>query len=425
MTQDPRLRASLAQATPSLDTHPAEPQSSREPSQVTEVARTLAAHGGGALSVDLAFDLVLHEVVEQARITSGATGAAIALFRDGELVCRATSGENAPDLGVRVETASSLAGSCVTTGEIQQCRDTETDPRVNAGACQKLGVRSMLIAPLVDAEKIFGILQVFSSRPDAFGKREMTALQVLAGRVAESNREAQAGRKIVDTEATSTIEPTQRVHARPASDAEVPAAPRFEVDLGPRRSEIWSSILALLVIAVAILLGVAIGWHGAVKGSGAPQSKPPIPVGTINPTPDAATKTGVEDSTVASVATSRAVEVAPPGGLLVTQNGKVVYRSPAAKPVSAPKKPTDPIHRVEPEYPAEARAQHIQGSVVLDVQVLANGSVGNIAVVSGPPLLADAALQAVKQWRYQPSVIDGRAVESQTRITIKFTLPPA
>src|ERR1700722_20468470 len=82
-------------------------------SDVAELARTLAAHGGGAESFDLALDLVLNEVVEQARLATGATGAAVALARDGEMVCRATTGEHAPELGVRVETASGLSGDCL------------------------------------------------------------------------------------------------------------------------------------------------------------------------------------------------------------------------------------------------------------------------------------------------------------------------
>ena len=135
-----------------------------EPPRLAQVAQKLAAHGG-ALSVDLALDLVLNDVVEQARNATGATGAAIALFRDGELTCRASSGENAPDLGVRVDATSGLAGACVSTGEIQQCRDTETDPRVNAETCRLLGVRSMLMAPLVDRQKLIGLIQVFSAWP--------------------------------------------------------------------------------------------------------------------------------------------------------------------------------------------------------------------------------------------------------------------
>jgi len=79
---------------------------------------------------------------------------------------------------------------------------------------------------------------------------------------------------------------------------------------------------------------------------------------------------------------------------------------------------------VEPEYPPEARTQHIQGAVVLDVQIGGDGAVHNIAVVEGNSLLAEAAVQAVRQWRYQPFSVDGQSVEMQTRITIRFTLPP-
>src|SRR6266568_3027392 len=92
--------------------------------EVTQVARTLADAGGGSVSLELALDLVLNEFVEQARQETGATGAAIALRRDGEIICRATTG-NAPELGARVEMASGLSGECLSTGKIQQCSDTE------------------------------------------------------------------------------------------------------------------------------------------------------------------------------------------------------------------------------------------------------------------------------------------------------------
>src|SRR5215475_5882041 len=195
MTHDPRARADSTVGVRLGDQESSVSATSlfAEPLKLTQVAQTLAAHGGGSLSIDLALDIVLNDVVEQARSSTGATGAAIALFREGELVCRATSGENAPDMGVRADAHSGLAGACVSTGEIQQCQDTDTDTRVNADTCRELGVRSMFIAPLVDGQRLMGIIQVFSSWPNAFGKREITALQVLAGRIAESNREAETG----------------------------------------------------------------------------------------------------------------------------------------------------------------------------------------------------------------------------------------
>lgn len=78
-----------------------------------ELANALSAHGGGALSADLALDLVLNEIVEHARLATGATAAAIALARGDEIVCRATTGSNAPDLGVQLNVHSGLSGACV------------------------------------------------------------------------------------------------------------------------------------------------------------------------------------------------------------------------------------------------------------------------------------------------------------------------
>ena len=81
------------------------------------------------------------------------------------------------------------------------------------------------------------------------------------------------------------------------------------------------------------------------------------------------------------------------------------------------------VHRVEPEYPEQARQQQIQGAVVLETRINPDGIVGDLKVVSGHPLLADAAMAAVKQWRFRPHSVNGRQVEMQTRVTIKFTLP--
>ena len=164
--------------------------SSQDPRDVAEIAKTLAAHGGGEASFDLALDLVLNEVVEQARLATGATGAAVALARDGEMVCRATTGADAPELGVRLETTSGLSGACLQSRTIQQCGDTETDPRVDVEACRRLGVRSILVFPLGEGTNPFGVFEIFSSRQNAFGDRDVNTLRVLARRVEENTREA-------------------------------------------------------------------------------------------------------------------------------------------------------------------------------------------------------------------------------------------
>lgn len=81
------------------------------------------------------------------------------------------------------------------------------------------------------------------------------------------------------------------------------------------------------------------------------------------------------------------------------------------------------VRRVEPDYPREARQQGIQGVVVLDVRIARDGSVEDVQVISGQPLLVRAAMDAVKQWRFKPRAADGRPVEMETRVTLSFRLP--
>ena len=78
--------------------------------------------------------------------------------------------------------------------------------------------------------------------------------------------------------------------------------------------------------------------------------------------------------------------------------------------------------KVPPEYPAEAREQHIQGNVLLRVIVGKEGNVENVQLISGHPLLAAAAIDAVKQWKYRPYLLNGEPVEVQTQVLVNFTL---
>ena len=81
------------------------------------------------------------------------------------------------------------------------------------------------------------------------------------------------------------------------------------------------------------------------------------------------------------------------------------------------------LQRVEPEYPEEARQQRIQGAVVLDVRIGRDGAIEDVKLVSGQPLLANAAIAAVKQWRFKPRTQKGQPVEMQTRVTLNFRMP--
>jgi GAF domain-containing protein len=136
-------------------------------------------------SADLALYIVLNEIVEQACLITGSSGAAVLLRRGRELdfVCRASSGANAPELGVQMDARSGLSGLCIQSGQVQRCEDAGNDPRADGEASRRLGVRSVMVLPLAGGTGIVGILEVMSERPAAFGERDQRTLEVLAARV--------------------------------------------------------------------------------------------------------------------------------------------------------------------------------------------------------------------------------------------------
>ncbi len=84
--------------------------------------------------------------------------------------------------------------------------------------------------------------------------------------------------------------------------------------------------------------------------------------------------------------------------------------------------PAERIDAVNPEYPALARQQHVQGTVKFAARIGVNGRVVALDLVSGPPLLVDAATTAVRKWRYKPGRLNGKPIETITNIELNFTL---
>ena len=80
------------------------------------------------------------------------------------------------------------------------------------------------------------------------------------------------------------------------------------------------------------------------------------------------------------------------------------------------------LRKVEPTYPTLAREARIQGNVVLKAIIDKDGSIQDLQVVTGYPMLVPAAIQAVKQWRYRPYLLNGQPVEVETTITVIFAL---
>ena len=81
------------------------------------------------------------------------------------------------------------------------------------------------------------------------------------------------------------------------------------------------------------------------------------------------------------------------------------------------------IRKVSPDYPAQARQLRIEGTVQMEATIAKDGSVKNLKVVSGHPILARSAVEAVKQWKYKPYLLNGAAVEIDTQISVNFKLP--
>jgi protein TonB len=80
------------------------------------------------------------------------------------------------------------------------------------------------------------------------------------------------------------------------------------------------------------------------------------------------------------------------------------------------------IHMVNPQYPAIAKTAHISGTILLHAIIGKDGTVQNLQYISGPPLLMQSAMDAVKQWRYKPTLLNGDPVDVDTTISVVFTL---
>jgi TonB family protein len=496
-------------------------------SDLAELAAKFAAHGGGRvspeLSAELALEIVLNEIVEEACLATGASGAAIVLERGGEWVCRASSGGNAPQLGARLDTEAGLTGACVKTRKVQYCDDAQTDGRADMEACRSLGVRSVMILPLLLDDELAGVFEVFSSSPWAFGERDERTLEALSQRVVkylkgaaealsdveESSQAARsnfiagnivAGNIVAGSNLAEEIVaqdfPAKNVVAESMVTREVVTEKQDDATSGAHQrspdgallqaaNEAASSrginfitwVLSAAVIAFAVLLTVLVGQRlgggkaaarahppgasAAPSAAGAEEQSAAGAEAAASPTSgskSAGGSSGTPRSGTLSMApttgASHATASSPPAGsLVVYENGKEIFRmpptveqgevtaatgtsgdaatstdGPGMQPASAVEEVSPEaaegslVHRVEPDYPEDARRQEMQGPVVLDVRTDRDGAVEEAKLVSGQRLLADAAIAAVKQWRFRPRTVNGQPVEMQTKVTLNFKL---
>jgi len=423
-------------------------------------------------------DTVLRAIAEAAQDLTLASGTALAMQRDGQIVCLGRSGETAPVLGARLSIDSGISGECLRTGKMLRCDDTEKDQRVDPEVCRKMRLRSIAAVPLFGRHGTIGVLEAFSTRSFAFAEEHMDYLARLA-ELAEAAQSRQSRATVAEVERPKTRSrlvaflksplPTRnsaglhlrerlqaknrrywavaatallllvsvivwRVWSKPLSDA-IPGQPVFQAE---KRTGLKS--------ASAVKKGLA--WKPSpthpLNGSG-PGGSPDVQQSAKGVSPDSAS--GAETSTASLTKTQNLTAADTVKRAVMTDSGSYTAEAPKLSasnldgpkigtllsvPVTLPKFAT-PIsqgvsegileHLVTPIYPRQALPLRLEGPVVLEAVVSENGRLENIKAVSGHSLLARAAIDAVRQWRYRPYLLNGKPVRMQTKITVNFKMP--
>jgi TonB family protein len=515
-----------------------------------EAVRILEQHLRAGFPSDLAVDLVFNELVIRAVEATHATAGALALLRNGEMICRAATGYPAPDLGFPINLRDGLSGACLKSHEAQTCTDTESDPRVGSIVSRYLGIRSILVVPVFDnnSANFAGILEVFSTSPSAFSSSEQKLLEGFAEECAHVRQAAiepsksksevgpiqlellkpellkpellkpeslkpeslkpelpkpeLVGVEFVESElakmepatpepaAASSAEASTAASETTASEpaafeltppefllpGEAPALPEVASPLlSQPRYEGWTLVLGglaiLAIVSVSFLIGSRIGWLRFA----APRAKPrleaaqPVPPEPAEQKAAATAAQPPRHSRSAKTSEKASRQPAPTpadpaaGELVVYDKGKVIFRmksapastdtpkqqeavpdsstvgdtdaTPSTQPaptqigaspsvwISPAAADTLLLSRTEPHYPAKARAARRSGNVVLEVLVAEDGSVSKVRTLSGDPVLAAAAKEAVRNWRYQPYRQNDHPAQFQTDVTLSFALP--
>jgi TonB family protein len=252
----------------------ANPAGRRDPSGISESTNesiALSSLKELIAAGDQRLDPTLAAITEAARQLTGASGAALAMWKDGAMVCRARSGETAPPLGAQLSAETGISGECFRTGKVQNCMDTENDPLVDVEVCRSLGLRSIVVLPIQGWRGINGILEVFSTKPAAFTEQHITLLQQLAA-LAERARASQPHGASSAALKTS-VEKPQPVGLLPASDRVGDVALAF---LGTRSRPLVLGAIGLAAISLLALV-IWLGWRGPDEADAKAHAAMPTP----------------------------------------------------------------------------------------------------------------------------------------------------
>jgi protein TonB len=153
------------------------------------------------------------------------------------------------------------------------------------------------------------------------------------------------------------------------------------------------------------------GNQSAPAASAPAATPPPVPSAVSN----AATTSSapVPPAPASAAATTPAASDAPPSS-----------NSPKLRYVPANVMEGYLLSAPRPEYPAQARADHVEGQVALQATISRSGAIMSLHVLKGPPLLLSAAVAAVRTWRYRPYSVDGQPQDVTTTVYVDFTLKP-
>jgi TonB family protein len=461
-------------------------------------------------------DPTLEAITDVACVLTNASGAALAMWKDGAMVCRARSGESSPPLGAQLDSETGISGECLRTGKLQHCTDAETDLRVDAAACLSRGLRSIAVLPIQSKRETNGILLTFSTQAAAFTDSHIDLLRQLAS-LAELARASN-----LQSASSAAAAPAPGEYVLPLSAS---ASHPSKVDLQPKPDRLLDVALAsvehrsrplimgaiVLVAAALLILAIWLGWRGPHGAESRAHSASPHPTGSANAAvadapgidhhvpdndvvwkpnpggeslPASGSKTTVDNSVKLASQLDRAAAGSVTASIIISDRVPRIHHEPPAasrpeshsdsrpgllsnetanqtasaepprllpdpaaqsnvnsvmdmKEVLSPKVtlPEPPpqlsqgvsggqlLSSALPDYPSAARRLRLEGEVVLEATVMEDGTVGDIKVIKGSPVLAQAAVDAVKHWRYQPYQLNGQPVKNDTKIVVDFTLP--
>ena len=343
------------------------------------------------------------------------------------------------------------------TGKVLICDDTQLDSRVDADVCLSLGLRSLAAVPLQPSE-MQGLLEVFSNYPANFSREHVAILKGVAGLVelayARISVETAAAEAVVEEPITPI--PAVTVDESLAEPRAIDWLRDSQENAGERKFPYWTVPLVLTLVLLSFRGWMA--WREPAKVSASPfpvvsreapvrnellqkaspshvaprrralqpeaSETPEVVVRNFN---DSRSSEGPADDGKSAEDDSNEAPQLP----LLSANNAVLgnlVANEATMPKVAMKVSQgvvrgNIVHRVPPVYPPDALNQGLSGPVVLRATINEKGTVEQVKAVSGSAVLARAAADAVKQWKYEPSLLNGTPVQVETEITVNFKRP--